>query len=79
MSVGSDAMDAGELRQSRKAATVNLMFLVPSGRLTGALTAASKPTALVEPGCTIINLNGKDGSAEVHKCPSVQVGKSEIT
>ena len=47
-------MDAGEPRQGRKAATVNLMFLVPSGRLTGALTAVSEPTALVEPGCTII-------------------------
>jgi len=45
-------MDAGETRQGRKAATVNLMFLVPSGRLTGASTAVSEPTSLVKPGCT---------------------------
>ena len=51
-------MDAGETRQGRKAATVNLMFLVPSGRLTGALTAAREPTWFVEPGCTIIFQDG---------------------
>ena len=41
-----------EPRQGRKAATVNLMFPVPAGRLTGAKTATGKPTPLVEPRCT---------------------------
>ena len=52
LKVGSDAMDACEPRQGRKTATVSLMFHVPSGRLAGALTAASEPASPVETRCT---------------------------
>src|SRR6267142_4517412 len=64
LKVGSDAMVACEPRQGRKTATVSLMFHVPSGRLAGALTAASKPTPFVETRCTTFISERENGAME---------------